>query len=208
MIVLDPALPGLRLAHHRDRQQDEHRHQDHQGHGKAPVQQEGERQQGDNRDVGGKLVLEEGEPQPEQRVRPAKHDLHQAPGVDVAVEGQRQRQDVAKVAVHDLQAVAVRHALGMQGGRDVGGDGCRADREPDAQQYGGLRPKLVRRQLVGARQQPYNPAEQHRVQELQPGHNDVCDAQHDRQALVGPQDRESLPIDFHETHDAIRCKQG
>ena len=128
--------------------------------------------------------------------------------MDIAVEGQRQRQHVAEVAVHDLQAVAVRHALGMQRGRDVGGDGRRADREPDAQQNGGLRPKLVRRQRVGARQQPDNPPEQHRVQELQPGHDDVRHAQHDRQALVGPQDRKSLPVDFDETHDAIRCVQG
>ena len=174
---------------------------------RAPIQEEGQRQQHEHGDDGGKLVLEEGEPQPEQAVRPAQHHLHQPARVDVPVKRERQGQHVAEVAVHHRQAVAVRHALGMQRRRDGGQNRPGADGEPDAEQLRRLRPEGVRRHGVRPGEQADHAAEQHRVEELQRRDHDVGERQHEHQAAVPRQDGQGTAINLGEAHGTIRGGQ-
>ena len=180
---------------------DEQHHQHDQGRGQAPVHEEGERQQHDDRDIGRELLAEEAQPQAEQRVRAAEHDLHQPAGMDVAVERQRQRQHVAEIAVHDGEAVAVRHALGVQRDGDVGRDARpRRRRTRCRSSCAACGPERVGRQLVRLGQHADDAAEQHGIEELQPGDDQVGDAQHDRQPLVAAERRQHAAVDLEEAH--------
>ena len=85
------------------------------------------------------------------------------------------REHVLVEAAHRVQAVAVGQAFGLQGGDDVGDDAGDADHGPDAEQRAASAPQGGGRELVGAGEHLDDPAEQHRVEELQPGDGEVGD---------------------------------
>ena len=132
--VLDLLLKAIGAAHHEDVGGCEEQDQDDQQHAQPPVHQQAERQHDEQGDEGGEVLAEERQPDGEQIVDAGQHDLDQAAGMLGAVERERQQQDVLEEVRHRAQPPAVRHAVGLQGDHDVGGDAAQADDGPQTEQ--------------------------------------------------------------------------
>ena len=142
-----------------------------------------------------KLVAEEAEPHAEQAVRARQHHLHQPAGMRVAVEGQRQGQHVPEEPPHGQQPVAVRHALGEQRRRRYWRRCPTARPRPraPAAPAASLQTALVRH-VDGAGQHVDHPAEQHGLEEQQPGHGDVRHGHAERHPAIPLQQTEDPSI--------------
>ena len=111
---LDLALHAVGLAHHQRGQHREHHAQHEQQDRQPPVDVERQRQQHHQRQDRGKMLAEESEPEPPQRVGAVQHHLHQPAGMGAGVEGQRQLHDVLEIIGQHRLALAVRQLVGME----------------------------------------------------------------------------------------------
>ena len=185
--VLDLLLKAIGATHHEDVGGCEEQDQDDQQHAQPPVHQQAERQHDEQGDEGGEVLAEERQPDGEQIVDAGQHDLDQAAGMLGAVERERQQQDVLEEVRHRAQPPAVRHAVGLQGDYDVGGDAAQADDGPQTEQVPGIAPQHLGRPVLGVGQEIHHLAEQHGFIELQGGHRDVGEREHDRKPALGAQ---------------------
>jgi hypothetical protein len=174
------------VDHQRGEDGEDHDEDDEQA-AQAPVHGERQRQQHHHAHQRGQVLAEEGQPDAEQVVGAAQHHLHQPARLHVAMEFERQGQHVLEVAAHHHQPVAVRHAVAEQGGGHIGHDPRQPDRRPDAEQHEGLAPHHLRRQEVRLGEQVHHLAEQHRLQELEPGEGDGGGGEAHRHPAIGLQ---------------------
>ena len=117
------------------------------------------------------------------------------------VEGERQHQHVLEVVRHGAQPPAMGHAVGLQRDHDVGDDAADADGSPQHREAARASlPQHLDRLVPGRAQQIDDLAEQHRLVELQRGHGDVGQGQHDRQPALGAQQPDHPTVDAEELH--------
>ena len=169
---LDLALHAVGLAHHQRGQHGEHHAQHEQQDRQPPVDVERQRQQHHQRHDRGKMLAEESEPEPPQRVGAVQHHLHQPAGMGAGVEGQRQLHDVFEIIGQHRLALAMRQLVGVERDRGAAQDGEQAERHPGRQQ----RPGRRRGQRAGCRlagQHVDDLAEQHRFGELRAGQQQI-----------------------------------
>ena len=180
VLRLDLALHAVGLAHHQRGQHGEHHAQHEQQDRQPPVDVKRQRQQHHQRQDGGKVLAEEGEPKPPQRVGAVQHHLHQPAGMGAGVESQRQLHDVFEIIGQHRLALAVRQLVGVERDNGAAADGEQAERHPGRQQ----RPGRVRGQRAGlwlAREHVDNLAEQHRLGELRAGQQQIGEGQNPTQ---------------------------
>jgi hypothetical protein len=198
--VLDLLLKAIGATHHEDIGGREEQDQDDQQHPQPPIHEQAERQHDEQGDEGGEVLAEERQPDGEQIVDAGQHDLDQPAGMLGAVEGERQQQDVLEEVGHRAQPPAVGHAVGLQGDHDVGCDAAQADDGPQPKQVTGVAPQHLGRLVLGVGQEIHHLAEQHRLVELQGGHRDVGERQHDRKPALGAQQPDDPTVDAEELH--------
>ena len=157
----------LRLLGARDDEHREYREngdQADQQHTQAPIQGKRQRQQDEDGDERGEVLAEEGEPDAEQIVDPAQHDLQHAAGMRLAVERGRKAQHMFEKERHRRQPAAVREAIRVQRNEDGRDDAGEPDGTPDRQDSHAVRPRLGRRHARALRQHVDDTPEQHRLE--------------------------------------------
>ena len=102
----------------------------------------------------------------------------------------------------------MRHPLGVQRHQHVGADPGGAHGEPHQDQRRRALPQLIMRQAVRGGEQADDPAEQQRVEELQPGHHDVGQAEQHGQADVPAEHRKNAAVDGQNGHEVYRSCIG
>ena len=200
---LDLALHAVGLAHHHRRQHGEHYAQREQDDRQPPVDVERERQQHHQRQDRGKMLAEESEPEPPQRVGAVQHHLHQPPGMGAGVEGQRQLHDVLEIVGQHRLALAVRQLVGIERDERAARDGEQAERHPGAQQ----RPGRIRGQRAGLRlagEHVDDLAEQHRLGELRAGQQQIGEGQNPAQPRLLAEQLEHAGVKAQHGHQVWR----
>ena len=167
----------MRTTKRRQRGEDdaEHEQQDRE----PPVEVERQRQQHHQRQDRGKVLAEEAEPQPPQRVGAVEHHLHQPARMGAGVEGQRQLQDVLEIVGQHRLALAVREPVGMQRDQRAAADGEQPERRP--RPPAAARPSWRARCRGLAGEHVDDAAEQHGLGELRGGQQQIGDRQHPAQ---------------------------
>ncbi len=199
VLRLDLALHAVGLAHHERGQHREHHAQHEQEDRQPPVDVERERQQHDQRQDRGKMLAEETEPEPPQRIGAVQHHLHQPAGMGAGMKGQRQLHDVLEIIRQHHLALAVRQLVGVERDRRAAEDREQAERNPGREQ----RPRRIRRQRPGLRfagEHVDDLAEQHRLGELRAGQQQVGEGQNPAQPRLLAEQLEDAGVEAQHGH--------
>ena len=200
VIFLDPRLQPVGLADDPGIGDGEEEDQHDQQRAEPPVHEQAERQHDEQRHEGREVLAEEAQPDAEQMVDAGQHDLEQPAGMLGVVERERQHQHVLEIVRHGAEPAAMRHAVGLQRDDDVGDDAADADGSPQHQELPRIVPECFVGLVPGVGQQVDDPAEQHRLVELQRRHGDVGEGKHDRQPALVAQQPDHPTVDAEELH--------
>ena len=177
VVALDRALAGAGLADDEDAQRELGDREDAEDRGHAGVEADRGRDQQQDRDDGGQLLAQDGEPEAEERVGAGEDGADDGAGAALGVPGD----GALEGAGHRREPAAVGEAVGGGGDERAGKDAEEPEAGPEADQAEGAGP---------AGQRVDHAAEEDRLGELGDGEQDAGHDERDRERPLGGEQRD------------------
>jgi hypothetical protein len=200
IIPLDLALHLLALIDDESDERGEHRAKRDQQHAVAPVYDECQRQQHDQRDETGKVLAEEGEPQAPQRIGAGHHHLNQPAGMRADIVAQRKLQHVLEKHGSHRLILAVSETVGVKRHQSAGDDCEKTKADPGADQHHQIRPGQFRQAPLRVRERIDNASEQDGLDEHGGRQHQIGDRERPAHAGLAPEQLEHAHIEANEFH--------
>ena len=169
IVALDRALQSFALVDDQPDHRGKHGAQHDQHQAVAPVDEQRQWQQHDERNETGEVLAEERQPQAPERIGASHHHLHQPSGMRAGVVAQRQLQHVLEEHRAHHLVLAVRQPIGMQRHQRAADDDEEAEADPGADQHHQVLPGQLRDARLGIGEGIDDAAEQDRFHERRRG---------------------------------------